>query len=157
MSVTNRSSMSASIQIKSDIISSTMTYTFAIYFPRYQAMSQDANVPHRRYTVVLKDEGKLHAPQLRDVNGNILRDTDGRVLSIFDQELSDLIKDGAVRFIHKVNPGYVYIVTNTTDELVFQHERDNGSEHPYTQYTVYFDDDFVAPNRSPWAHYHCAD
>jgi len=119
-------------------------------------MSQDAAVPIRRYTVVLKDEGKLHAPQLRDVNGNILRGADDRPLSIFDEELTELIKNGAVRLIHKLTPGYVYIVTDTYDERMFQYERDNGSERPNTQYTVYFDDDFVAPTTSPWARYHCS-
>lgn len=107
-----------------------------------------------RYPVALINQGKLHAQQLYDVNGNIIRNPEtGLSVNVFQPEMEDLVNDGAIRLIHKVTPGYVYIVTNTHDESTFKYERDNGSEYPGTEYSVYFDDDFTPPRNSRWAYY----
>lgn len=108
----------------------------------------------RRYPVLLVNQGKLYAQQLKDVSGNIIRSPEtGRPINIFHAEMAKLIEDGAIRMIHKITPGYVYIVTNQYEERMFQHERDEGSEFPHTEYSVYFDDDFVRPTNSRWAQY----
>lgn len=124
----------------------------ATYFPRIGfAMARETV---RRYPVVLLNQGKLYAQLLRDVTGNIIRSPEtGMPLNIFQDEMARLIDDGAIRMIHKLTPGYVYIVTNHYDEQMFKHEREEGSEFPHTEYSVYFDEDFIAPRNSPWARY----
>lgn len=120
----------------------TTTNNDVIYFP-IRLMAE------RRFPVVIQNQGPVFQKTLRDVTGSLLLSpTNGRPLNMFSVELRDLLEEGKIRVIHRVDPGYVYFVTNTYDERMFQSDRDNGSEFPYTEYYVYFDEDFKEPPRS---------
>lgn len=148
----SRSSRSTSIQMTIVHAVLNMTPTDVTYFSRL--VTDMAREIVRRFPIVLLNQGKLYAQQLVDVTGNTIRSPEtGRPLNIFQDEMARLIENGDIRLIHKVTPGYVYIVTNSYDEQMFKHERDHGSEFPHTEYSVYFDEDFTMPRYSAWAYY----
>lgn len=122
----------------------TSTNNALIYFPIRLSMAEA-----RRFPVVLQNQGPVFQKTLKDVTGNILRSpTTGQPINMFNAEMRELIEQGKIRIIHKVNPGYVYFTTNLYDETTFQTDRDNGSEFPWTEYAVYFDEDFQEPPKS---------
>ena len=108
----------------------------------------------RRFPVVIQNQGPVFQKELRDVTGCILRsDETGQPINMFQKEMNDMLEDGRIRMIHKLNPGYVYFVTNEYDKQMFISDRDTGSEYPYTEYSVYFDEDFRTPKKPGWAIY----
>ena len=94
-----------------------------------------------RFPVKLKHAGSLHRMFLRDVEGRVIRDDNGRQLNLYSDNIVDYIACGRIRFIYDVSKEYRYIITSEHQYRIFQSERTLGSIDPHCCYHVYYDSD----------------
>lgn len=94
-----------------------------------------------RYPVRFKDCGSPYKWKLYDVDGNVLMGASGCPLNVYRDEMAKALKDGDIRLIHAMTPGYRYFVQSQRQMDLFQDERTHGSSHEYKTYYIYPDED----------------
>lgn len=67
---------------------------------------------------------------------------------MFNYKTKQALRDGSLRLIHNIEPGYRYWVTNSFDKEVFCHNKKFGANEQGLTYYVYFDDDINPDYRS---------
>lgn len=83
----------------------------------------------------------MHRRYLFDVDGNIVRGTNGGPLNLYSPAIRDYVDQGAVRFIYDLPREYRYIITSPQQMKRFRLERERGSRLKQRIYHVYFDQD----------------
>lgn len=108
---------------------------------RPYSVDEDACQPIYKITLMCKKS--IYAHQLMDVEGNVLRNEAGQVLNVYKHEFADYLKEGKVRFIHAVSPGFAYFITSRAQLNRFLYDRKYGGECMGVKYFIYADDDMA--------------
>lgn len=104
--------------------------------------SSSSSFETSRYPVRFKDCGSPYQWKLYNVDGNVLiGEASGQYLNVYTDELSKAFKDGTIRWMHAMKPGYRYFIRNQSQMDIFQEERTYGSIHENKTFFIYADDD----------------
>lgn len=99
--------------------------------------------------IKLINKGTIYGKILVDVDGCVLHDKDGNLLTLYSRALRTAMEEGKIRCIHALYPGYRYFVRSQWQYDRFVQDREFGVEDPNRCYCIYTDDDFsvdLTPN-----------
>ena len=97
------------------------------------------------YRVHMVDHKNIFSKILYDVEGNIIRTKQGRLINVFRKEMEQAMNEGCLT-VHRNSTmhgiTYRYFTTSNEQKMRFIDERENGTyEGPNVRYHVYVDDD----------------
>lgn len=100
------------------------------------------------FPVYLKNMGSTNGNILYDVDGDIIKDDEGKTLNVRSKGLLGMFESGKLRLIRNMLPGYRYFIKNSQQMENFMFNRKYGAEHPNFTYCIYEDEDIDKSYRS---------
>lgn len=96
----------------------------------------------------------MYKRRLYDIEGKLLRDSNGIPLTIYHPQFKELLDSQKIRIIHCIHPGYRYFIQSEAQLNRFHEERKHGSVIPNRYYHIYNDEDMTEhPNRRKRTYY----